>query len=155
MNKTVLSIAIVVIIAAGIGVVIYMNQAPAPQPESTGTYGTTPTPMPTPAPSATPPPPQASGSEISTKEFTVTGQSFSFTPSTMTVNQGDHVKITFKSVGGTHDFKIDEFNVATNRIGTGGEATVEFTADKKGTFEYYCSVGNHRAMGMKGTLIVQ
>jgi plastocyanin len=28
-------------------------------------------------------------------------------------------------------------------------------ADKKGTFEYYCSVGQHRALGMKGKLVVE
>jgi nitrite reductase (NO-forming) len=38
----------------------------------------------------------------------------------------------------------------------GGETTsVEFVADKTGTFEYYCSVGAHRAMGMTGSLVVE
>jgi uncharacterized cupredoxin-like copper-binding protein len=32
---------------------------------------------------------------------------------------------------------------------------VQFVADKTGTFEFYCSVGNHRQMGMVGTLVVQ
>jgi plastocyanin len=56
---------------------------------------------------------------------------------------------------GTHDFKIDEFNVATNQIPAGSSEIVEFVADKSGSFEYYCSVGRHREMGMKGTLVVQ
>ena len=54
-----------------------------------------------------------------------------------------------------HDFMIDEFEVATNQIGDGEEEEMEFVADKIGTFEYYCSVGNHRAQGMKGKLIVE
>ncbi len=91
----------------------------------------------------------------SVKEFTVTGQNYSFTPSTLTVNKGDTVKITFKNADGFHDFRIDEFNVATNRISGGSEESVTFVADKTGTFEYYCSVANHRAMGMKGTLTVK
>ena len=33
--------------------------------------------------------------------------------------------------------------------------TAEFTADKVGSFEYYCSVGSHRSMGMKGVLKVE
>ena len=92
--------------------------------------------------------------ETITKTFTVTGSNFAFDPSTITVSKGDTVKIIFKNSGGTHDWKIDEFRVATPRINGGQEATVEFVADKAGSFEYYCSVGTHRQMGMKGTLIV-
>lgn len=96
-------------------------------------------------------------SEITTpavKEFTVTGSSYLFDPATITVNKGDKVKITFKNSGGMHDWKIDELGIATKKIKTGEEEILEFTADKAGTFEYYCSVGEHRAKGMKGTLVV-
>jgi nitrosocyanin len=89
------------------------------------------------------------------KEFTVTGANFSFDPTTITVNKGDTVKVTFKNAEGMHDFVIDEFNVRTKVIRGGSEETVQFIADKTGSFEYYCSVGTHRQMGMKGTLIVQ
>ncbi len=102
-------------------------------------------------PSVTPP---ASGNQ-SIKEFVVTGQNYSFTPATLTVKKGDLVRITFKNSGGMHDFRIDALNVATRRIGSGEEDAVEFTADTAGSFEYYCSVGNHRAMGMKGMLTVE
>lgn len=33
--------------------------------------------------------------------------------------------------------------------------SVTFVADETGTFEYYCSVGNHRGQGMIGKLIVE
>ncbi len=89
------------------------------------------------------------------KEFTVTGKNFSFDPSTITVNQGDQVKITFVNSGGFHDFRIDGYNVGTSKINGGAQESFEFTADKAGTFEYYCSVGTHRQMGMRGTLTVQ
>ncbi|MES2315837.1 MAG: cupredoxin domain-containing protein [Patescibacteria group bacterium] len=89
------------------------------------------------------------------KEFTVTGQNFSFTPNTLTVNKGDLVKINFQNAGGFHDFRLDDFKVATSQIKTGETGSVSFIADKTGTFEYYCSVGQHRAMGMKGTLTVK
>lgn len=88
------------------------------------------------------------------KLFTVTGGNFSFSPSTMTVQKGDTVKITFVNGEGFHDFKIDDFDVSTKQIAAGVSETVEFVADKAGSFEYYCSVGSHRAMGMKGTLTV-
>jgi plastocyanin len=89
------------------------------------------------------------------KEFTVTGKNFSFSPSTMTVNKGDRVRIIFQNTGGTHDWVIDEFSARTKVLTNGQTETIEFVADKTGTFEYYCSVGTHRQMGMKGTLTVQ
>lgn len=86
--------------------------------------------------------------------FSIEGKNFALTPATMTVKVGDTVKITFKNVEGNHDLKIDEFNVATARLKAGEEETITFVADKTGSFEYYCSVGSHRAMGMKGILTV-
>lgn len=98
---------------------------------------------------------EVSNSEIAVKEFIVTGAKFSFTPNMIEVKKGDKVKIIFKNSDGFHDLKLDEFNVATSQIQTGAEESVEFIADKAGSFEYYCSVGSHRQMGMKGTLIVK
>ena len=89
------------------------------------------------------------------KEFTVEGKNYSFTPSTITVNKGDKVKITFKNSDGQHDFVLPDFNVKTNIINSGEQVTVEFTADKAGSFQYFCSVANHRTMGMAGTLTVK
>ena len=91
---------------------------------------------------------------VSVKVFTVEGRKFSFTPSALTVKKGDKVKITFKNLDGFHDFVIDEFNVRTKQIPV-GEETIEFVADKTGSFEFYCSVGNHRELGMKGTLTIE
>lgn len=90
----------------------------------------------------------------SVKEFDVTGTSFKFSVTEMTVKKGDTVKIVFTNGQGTHDWVIDEFNAKTNILKAGESQTIEFVADKVGTFEYYCSVGSHRAMGMKGNLTV-
>ncbi len=89
------------------------------------------------------------------KEFTITGSNFSLSPSLITVKKGDRVKITFKNSQGFHDFVINEFGVATKQAQAPDEEILEFTADKVGSFEYYCSVGSHRAMGMKGILKVE
>lgn len=101
--------------------------------------------------------PVASNSENNTqvKEFVVKGDDFSFDVKEIKIKQGEKVRIVFKNVAGFHDWKIDEFNSATNKLQAGQQDSVEFVADKKGTFEYYCSVGSHRAKGMKGNLIVE
>lgn len=89
------------------------------------------------------------------QEFTVDASNFKFSVLEMRVKQGDTVRIVFTNTAGTHDWVIDEFNARTKILQTGGTETVEFVADQAGTFEYYCSVGQHRQMGMKGNLIVE
>lgn len=106
------------------------------------------TPSATPAATSTP-----SASVV--KTFNVSGSNFNFSVTEMRVKKGDKVKVVFKNVDGFHDWVIDEFNAKTPRIQAGQTAEVEFIADKVGTFEYYCSVGSHRANGMKGNLIVE
>lgn len=96
-----------------------------------------------------------SGAMAATQTITVTGSNYSFDPKEIHVKKGQNVAITFKNVAGFHNFVIDELNVKTPIIKTGETASVSFTADKAGTFEYYCSVANHRAMGMKGELYVE
>lgn len=89
-----------------------------------------------------------------TQEFTFSNQGFTYLPGAFAVKKGDRVKVTFKNTGGTHDFRIEGYDVGTNVIQAGKSQTFEFTADKAGTFEFYCSVGSHREMGMKGTFTV-
>lgn len=85
----------------------------------------------------------------------VSGSNYKFAPSTIKAKVGDTIKVTFKNTGGNHDFRIDEFNVSTKVIGNGQSETVEFKVDKAGSYKYYCSVGQHRKMGMEGTLMVE
>lgn len=93
--------------------------------------------------------------ENKVKKFAVTGSSFKFSLSEIRVKKGDTVKILFTNTEGFHDWVIDEFNARTPQIAVGKTETVTFVADQTGTFEYYCSVGAHRANGMKGNLIVE
>lgn len=87
--------------------------------------------------------------------FEISGKSFEYSETELTVNKGDTVKIILSSTDGFHDWRLDEFGAASARVNTGGTTEVVFTADKAGKFEFYCSVGNHRAMGMVGTLTVK
>ncbi len=89
------------------------------------------------------------------KEFTITGKKFAFNLTELRVKKGDTMTINFESVDGLHDWVVDEFSARTAQVSTGGKTSVTFVADKVGTFEYYCSVMKHRAMGMVGKLIVE
>ncbi len=151
MNKTYISIIVLVLIAGALFFVIKNKKSEAPMPpvietteESTQVMNT------------------ETGSEMEgvvangeVKEFTVSADNFSFKPSTITVKKGDKVKITFVNSEGFHDWVVDEFGAATKQTQAPTTEVIEFTADKTGSFEYYCSVGSHRDMGMVGTLVVK
>lgn len=104
---------------------------------------------------------QDESGENGINEFYITGENFKFVINEVDnpdikVKEGDIIKIEFSSTQGFHDFVIDELNAATEKVRPeNGITSIEFTADKKGTFEYYCSVGEHRANGMRGKFIVE
>ncbi len=77
---------------------------------------------------------------------------FFFSPKTLTVTVGEEVVLDIRSTG-VHTFTIDELGVNV-RFGT-GKATVRFTPDRPGQFEYYCAIPGHRERGMIGTLVVE
>lgn len=57
--------------------------------------------------------------------------------------------------GVIHDIVVPEFGADSAKISTqGASTTIVFEAGKQGTFEYYCSLPGHKAMGMLGRLIV-
>lgn len=85
----------------------------------------------------------------------ITGTNYAFDVTEIRVTEGDVVTVNFTSAEGFHDWMVDEFDASTARVQAGGVTSVTFTADQAGTFEYYCSVGDHRAQGMVGTLVVE
>ncbi len=87
--------------------------------------------------------------------FEIDSFMYGYSVEEITVAQGDIVTINLTNSEGLHDWVVDEFNAATAQIGAGEETSITFVADQPGTFEYYCSVGNHRAQGMVGTLVVE
>lgn len=58
---------------------------------------------------------------------------------TITVHKGQHVVIELHTLDITHGFAIDEYDIRVY-IPHGETVTVSFTADKVGTFTYYCEV---------------
>ncbi len=90
------------------------------------------------------------------KTFDVSGTNFAFSMDSISVHEGDTVTINFESTEGFHDRVLDEFDAATAQVRAGdGVTSVTFVADMPWTFEYYCSVGSHRAQGMVGNLIIE
>lgn len=94
------------------------------------------------------------------KTFKITAENYKFVMDgvdnpDIRVKQGDRVRIELTITDGLHDWGVDEFNAKTEKVNAGRSTSVEFTTDKKGTFEYYCSVMQHRQMGMKGNLTVE
>ncbi len=85
----------------------------------------------------------------------IEGGSFYFKPNEIRVKAGTPVKIVMTAADMMHDFNIDALNVKMPITKAGETGTVEFTPMTKGTFEFYCSVGNHKAQGQVGKLIVE
>lgn len=91
------------------------------------------------------------------KEFAMEAPSWVFDPDTVTVSAGDTVRLIIHVPDNDvpHGIGINEFSV-NKRLDPGKTETVEFVADLRGTFTYYCSVpcgeGHSR---MVGKLIVK
>ena len=89
------------------------------------------------------------------KDFSMIAKKWQFDPSIINVKQGDKVRLKIKSIDVAHGFNLLDFNVNEN-LEPEKEITVEFVADKKGEFTFFCSVFcgvGH--IGMKGKLVVE
>lgn len=71
----------------------------------------------------------------------------------ITVKKGDQVRLNVTVTAGNHDFNIDEYDISQTTP-LEEEVTIEFTADKAGTFTYYCNMPGHRMNGHWGILNV-
>ncbi|MBI1936399.1 cupredoxin domain-containing protein [Candidatus Woesearchaeota archaeon] len=89
------------------------------------------------------------------KEFRMTAKQFSFEPGTIEINKGDKVRLIVTSIDVPHGISIPEYGI-NERLDPGTPKTIEFTADKEGTFTAFCSVfcGSGHS-NMKGKLIVR
>jgi cytochrome c oxidase subunit 2 len=88
-------------------------------------------------------------------EIKVTAKKFEFSPNAIHVKKGDHVKLVITAADHDHGFKLEGFQV--DQLLKKSEATtVEFTADRAGTFPFecshFCGLGHKK---MKGELVVE
>lgn len=103
---------------------------------------------------AWPPPVGGDGTVEDVKTINVIASQFKFEPASITVAQGDSVRLRLHSIDRTHGIAIKAFRVKALLPKT-ETVTVEFVADHPGTFDFtcseYCGTG-HAAM--KGRLVV-
>lgn len=78
---------------------------------------------------------------------------FFFEPDIIKAKAGQKVNITFTDNSGSHTFVIDEIGLKETIPAKGA---ISFTAPTTpGHYEFYCDVGSHKQLGMKGTLVVE
>jgi len=150
---------------------------PAELSQPTAPSVTTPalSPTPTPKPSPTPSSPTAIGvTFVLTVQDEKTPWAFmagSEANPTLRAKVGDTITITLHNTGyAPHDLRIEGLDVhipsvaaeetaghegKPHQVWPGEEVSVTFTADKAGTFTYYCTIPGHRELGMEGQIIVE
>jgi heme/copper-type cytochrome/quinol oxidase subunit 2 len=89
------------------------------------------------------------------RAITVHARDYRFTPARIEVMQDDLVKLTVESEDVAYSITIDEYRVS-KRIPAGGSTTIEFRADRPGTFAFYSNMTSDvRHDDMRGELVVR
>jgi len=85
----------------------------------------------------------------------VVARKYAFEPARIEVTEGDRVRLVVRSADSVHGIQIKRFGVNKLLPRGGAPVTIEFTANRAGTFEILCSeyCGNGHE-SMKGTLVV-
>jgi len=93
------------------------------------------------------------GDSTSVRTIDLKASNTAFTPKLINAKPGEKIRIDFRGVKGTHTFVLPAANVKQDIKDLDG---FEFTVPTEpGEYPYYCDIGDHRAKGMEGTLIVK
>ena len=88
-------------------------------------------------------------------DISMTAKKYEFSPDTIRLKKGDHVKLVITSLDRDHGIKIEGYQIE-KKLPKGEAVSIELTADKAGTFPFkcstFCGMGHGR---MKGQLIVE
>jgi heme/copper-type cytochrome/quinol oxidase subunit 2 len=104
---------------------------------------------------SSPDPAQGQEQAPNRREITLTARNYRFSPNRIEVAQDDLVKLTVQSEDVAYSLTIDEYRVS-RRIPAGGSTTLEFRADRPGTFAFYSNMTNDaRHSQMRGELVVR
>jgi plastocyanin len=99
----------------------------------------------------------SSGGSAEAEAITATEQDFSISLDEDNLKAGSYTITVVNNGSSTHDLAVEEDGTteATSDKVAPGESTT-FTVDlDAGEYVFYCSIGNHRAMGMEKTVQVQ
>lgn len=91
----------------------------------------------------------SAGNSGNTRVINVDAEKFQYSPDVIKVKKGERVKIVINNVDFNHGMVIPG-------LGLSGIDSIEFTADKAGTFEFRCPTpcgSDHR--DMIGTLVIE
>jgi nitrite reductase (NO-forming) len=106
------------------------------------------------APARTPPASVAAVPSNLSTNVTITATEFKFSPNSIAVPLGQKVTLTLDNRGVVeHDVTVQGAGFSLSAK-PGQTATGEFTFDKPGAFDFFCSIAGHKDAGMKGTLSV-
>jgi cytochrome c oxidase subunit II len=90
-----------------------------------------------------------------TRNFSISARRYAFTPNRIEVVQGDLVTLELKTDDIAHSLTIDDYRIA-KRISPGRPVTLEFRAERAGTFPFYCNLQiDDGCRRMRGELVVK
>jgi len=96
------------------------------------------------------------GEASNTKVFYIKALMWEYYPREIRVQEGDHVILYLSTADTIHGFYLEAWNKTVSALYPNMTARVEFTADKVGRFEYYCTyycgIGHYN---MKGYIVVE
>ena len=97
----------------------------------------------------------AAAADAEARKIEVVARKFAFEPAKIEVKVGEPVEITFKSVDTKHGFACKELGLEKVVFSKDEPATVTFTPEKAGTYEFkcakFCGLGHGK---MKGEIVV-
>ena len=89
------------------------------------------------------------------RDVALTAHDYRFSPDRLEVAQDDLVKLTIRSQDVAYSVTIDEYRIS-KRVPAGGVTTLEFRADRAGTFTFYSNLTtDSRHTAMRGQLVVR
>jgi len=88
-------------------------------------------------------------------EIQMTAKKYEYNPNVITVKKGERVKLVITALDRDHGFRLEAYGI-DQKLKKGEATTIEFTADKTGTFGFkcseFCGLGHGK---MKGKLVVE
>ncbi len=88
-------------------------------------------------------------------EFTLVGHNGHWEPGVIRVTEGETVRLRLTSADVVHGFTLKAYGIEVDEVYPGKVKTIEFVADKPGTFSFACTIvcdPGHRHM--EGEIIV-